>query len=276
MSSQPVSVLLAVYEGEDANHVETAIESVVEQTVSPDEIVVVKDGPLTPPLDETLSAWQEDHPSLFEFVELEENEGLGVALRTGIEHCSNDLVARMDADDISHPERFETQLRYFEENPKTDVVGGYVAEFEGDVSNAERVRTVPTDPKTLAKKARFRCPMNHPTVMYRRDAVLDAENYRGLRSMQDYDLWARMLLKGKVLANVPDVLVYARAGEDLYRRRGGLDYVKIEYGLQRDFLEWGFVSSPVFAANMAFRTAIRLMPNELRGWLYSTFLRSGT
>ncbi|WP_323173746.1 glycosyltransferase [Natrialba sp. PRR66] len=273
MIDESISVLLSIYEGENADHVDAAIESIVEQSVPPTEIVVVKDGPLTSSLDQTLSVWGSEYPSLFEFVEFEENRGLGIALREGIQHCSNELVARMDADDIAHLDRLETQLRFFKQYPDTDVVGGYVAEFEGDISNSDRVRTVPTDSEQLAKKARFRCPMNHPTVMYRRAAVLDVGNYRGFRSMQDYDLWARMLLAGKVLRNVPEVLVYARAGDELYRRRGGINYLKIEYQLQRDFLRRGFVSMPVFAMNMASRTAVRFMPNKLREWIYSSFLR---
>ncbi|WP_266081629.1 glycosyltransferase [Haladaptatus caseinilyticus] len=274
MTEESISVLMSVYRGEKADHVNAAIESIVEQSVSPDEIVVVKDGPLTADLDRILLEWRSEHPSLFKFVELEKNQGLGVALREGIQQCSYDLIARMDSDDIAHPDRLKTQLDFLKTNPEADVVGGYVAEFEGSVSNVKRVRTVPSDPHKLAKWARFRCPMNHPTVMYRREAVLDSGNYRGLRSMQDYDLWGRMLLCEKVLCNIPEVLVYARAGEDLYRRRGGLEYVQIEYQLQRDFLDWGFVSIPVFAANVASRTAVRFMPNQIREWIYSKFLRS--
>jgi len=154
-----------------------------------------------------------------------------------------------------------------------DVVGGYVAEFEDDAESPHAVREVPTDHDDIARRAKTRSPMNHVTTMFRRDAVLSAGNYRSTDPLEDYDLWVRILLDGATLANVPAVLVKVRAGPEMYRRRGGLRYACQELALQARFRRWGFVGVGTFLANSVARIGIRLLPNAVRGKLYSMFLR---
>ena len=275
----PFSVLLSTYEGDSATELSAAIESVVEQTVAPSEIVLVEDGPLSEDLRACVDEWLDARPELFVVHRLQTNRGLGRALREGVRACSNDVIARMDSDDVCVDTRFETQLRYLDRHPDVDAVGGYMAEFDeapdadaaGD--GGRRVRTVPIDPAAVRRTAKFRSPINHPTVMYRKEAVLSAGNYRSLRSMQDYDLWVRMLVDGATITNLPEVLVQTRAGDELYTRRGGLEDARIDYRLCRDFLRIGFIGYPTFALNLAARLLVRALPNGVRATIYRRLLR---
>ncbi|MFC6752976.1 glycosyltransferase [Halorubrum tibetense] len=273
MSDPQFSVLIATYEGDDADDLERAIRSVIDQTVRPDEVVVVEDGPVTPALDGVLDELMAEYPGLLRRTSLSRNQGLGAALNHGVETCSHEWVARMDSDDVAVADRFERQLEYISEHPETDVVGGYIGEFSEDPTTIETVREVPATPEEVRSAARFRCPLNHPTVLFRRSAVLGVGNYRPLRSMQDYDLWMRMLAAGHTLANVPTVLVKCEAGEDLFNRRGGLAYAKTETRLQYEFLRLGAISLPVFFLNICARIPLRLLPNGVRSVVYRTFLR---
>lgn len=130
--SSPFSVLLPVYGGDDPQHLDTAITSVAEQTLVPDEILVVQDGPIPGSLEAVLRAWTDDYENTFRVHEIETNQGLGNALREGVRACSHDYIARMDADDISVPDRFETQMAFLEDHPDVDIVGGYLTEFGSD------------------------------------------------------------------------------------------------------------------------------------------------
>lgn len=273
MVCSPVSVLISVYANEDAEHLRLALNSVLEQTYPPNEIVLVKDGLLTSSLDSVIDEMKDYHPEMFKTVSLSENRGLGKALQIGLEHCTDGLVARMDADDISVSDRFEKQVAFMSENPDVDVVGGYIGEFEDDDGRIQNVREVPNQPKTIAKKARFRSPLNHPTVMFRREAVRSVGGYQDRRLMQDYDLWVRLLVNDYKLANIPEILVKSRAGRELYQRRGGWDYARMELQLQRAFLEIGFISWPIFVFNLVLRLPIRLLPNRVRAFLYESVLR---
>jgi len=273
MTGLCVSVLMSVYEGENPKSLNTSIRSVINQTRTPDEFVIVKDGPLTPELNRTLDQWKSNHPSIIAFLELDKNRGLGAALRAGVKSCSHRLVARMDADDIAVEDRFERQVQYLTDNPEVDVVGGYVSEFTGSPSSTDPVRSVPTNRHQVRPAARFRCPVNHPTAMFRRESVLNVGNYRPFRSMQDYDLWMRMLSQGYVIENISDVLVKCRAGNDLYRRRGGFSYAHLEAKLQFEFLQMGAITFPFFVFNLFCRVPIRLVPNWVRSLLYRRFLR---
>ena len=267
------SVLIATYEGDDPDDLARAIRSVIDQTVQPDEVLVVADGPLTTELDGVLSDLRDEYPDRLQLTSLSENQGLGAALNHGVKACAHEWIARMDSDDVAVGDRFERQIEYISTNPETDLVGGYIGEFPEDPSAIETIREVPTTPEEVRSVARFRCPLNHPTVMFRRSTVLAVGNYRPLRSMQDYDLWMRMIAAGYTLANIPVVLVKCEAGEDLFDRRGGLSYARIEARLQYEFLRLGVISLPVFFVNICARIPLRLVPTRVRGAVYRTFLR---
>lgn len=272
----PFSVLLPVYEGAEKGRFEAALSSITDQTIPPDEIIVVKDGPLTDELDRVLQQTRDVEGDLIRVVSISRNVGLGRALNIGLEQCSHSIVARMDADDVSKPDRFEQQLHYLVANPQTAVVGGYIGEAETASGSINHVRTVPTDRERLEEMATTRCPLNHPTVMFRKEAIEEVGGYADMRSMQDYELWARMLSEGYVLANIPEILVTTDAGDDVYDRRGGIDYVRAEIALQRRFLEMGHVTPVQAAYNLAMRVPVRFLPHKVRKLLYQTLLRDAS
>ncbi|GAA0512533.1 Glycosyl transferase family 2 [Halorubrum aquaticum] len=274
MSDRQFSVLIATYEGDDLDDLSRALQSVIDQTVRPDEIVVVADGPLTAELEATLDDFESAHPDLFSRTALSTNQGLGAALNHGVETCSHEWIARMDSDDLAVEDRFEQQLDYLGDNPETDVLGGYIGEFDRDPDDLNQIREVPTTCEDIASMGRFRCPMNHPSVMFRRSAVIEAGNYRSLRSMQDYELWMRMLSQGYTLENVPTVLVKCHAGDDLYYRRGGISYAKLDYAVQKRLLQMGSITFHRFMLNLLIRLPIRLLPACIRGVLYKQVLRN--
>ena len=273
MTDSPISVLISVYENDDPAHFQTAIESILQQTLEPNEVVIVTDGPLTQKLDRVIDSYRYQYPELLQIVSLSTNQGLGEALRTGLLACSHDFVARMDADDISLPERFEIQVEYLKSNPNVDVVGSHVGEFQDDPEEIETVRSVPSSAKKVESMASLRSPTNHPSVMFRRQSVLRAGNYRPLQLMQDYELWMRMLSQGYTIKNIPQILVKCRAGEDLYHRRGGLSYARLEFSLQTSFRRWGMLTNVQFVRNVFCRVPIRLFPSWIRGHIYKTMLR---
>lgn len=268
-----LSVLLPVYNGDVPELLDTAIESVFTQTHLPDEIVLVRDGPLTPELDAVINEWRKDDRIPITRVTLSKNVGLGGALREGMKHCDSEYVARMDSDDISVPERFERQTRYLQEHPEVDLLGGYIAEFSGDPDNILARREVPTAHELIAQMARFRSPFNHATMVMRTETVLSAGNYRAVNYMEDWDLWSRMLLNGAIAANLPEVLLKVRAGDDMYRRRGGTGYTQAEFNRQIEFLQRGFVTPGQFLRNIIVRVPIRVIPDRIRGFIYQRYLR---
>ncbi len=265
---------MSVYEGDSPEHFRTALESVFEQTLEPTEVVVVTDGPLTTELEGALKSFEKKYPKQLIVHSLSDNQGLGVALCEGVKACSHDLVARMDADDIAVSDRFERQIAYFDSNHEVDVVGGHVGEFSTDPDKILQVRKVQINPEEIRASSRFRCPVNHPTVMFRRKSVLDAGNYRSYRSMQDYELWMRMLSKGYQIANLDAVLVKFRTEGSLDERRGGLEYLKTELSIFYYLYRIGAISLPVLFINIAIRVPVRLLPGSLRAWLYKQVLRS--
>jgi len=274
MGTDSFSVVFTTYGGDDPAEVRTALDSIVDQTVVPDEIVIVEDGPVPDPLSDTIATFGRDHPELVAIYSLSENCGHGKALQIGVEQCSHEFVAIMDADDISVRKRFERQLSYLEDNPDVDLVGGYIAEFDKDPEDVVSIRTVPLSPEAVERKARYRNPVNQTTAMFRRSSVINAGNYRGVARMEDYDLWGRMLANGATIANVPEVLAKVRGGTAMHSRRGGLEYAREEVRQQWSFLRIGFVSVPVFVLNLLIRIPVRLLSNRVRGLIYERLLRT--
>jgi len=268
-----LSVLLPVYRNDHPEHLETSINSIVTQTRQPEELVIVQDGPIPDSLDEVVRNSKIESDLAVKIVRLERNSGLGTALRVGMRHCESEYVARMDADDLAVPHRFETQMNFLESNPEIDIVGSYITEFADSSEETLALRKVPTDHESIAKMARFRSPFNHGTVVLRRDMAMKAGNYRTVDRMEDWDLWSRMLLAGALGANIPEVLLKVRAGESLYERRGGWEYAREEIRQQVDFLRREFVTSGQFVRNLLLRVPLRCLPNSARGIIYKRFAR---
>ena len=205
---------------------------------------------------------------------LTKNCGLGEALRQGVLKCSNELIARMDADDISLPDRFEKQLAYFEKHPNTAVLGGRIQEIDGNTLQPVAIRDVPLTDAEIKKYIKTRSPFNHMTVMYKKSAVLAAGNYLPFHLIEDYYLWARMSAQGYEMANLPDIVLNARVDGAMYGRRGGLKYFKSNYLMSKKLRELGLISMPLHLFNTAVRFCVQvLMPNSVRGYFYKKVLR---
>lgn len=266
--STPFTLLLPVYRGDDPRHLETAFRSTVhEQLRRPDEVVVVQDGHVGPELASTLERLESGSPVPVRRLRLSHNVGLAQALQCGLAACSHDVVARMDADDISLPHRFLVQLPEIEAG--ADLVGAAILEFEGDGRQSAGVlRVPPTGAAAIAETARWRNPFNHPTVVYRRTAVLSAGGYRELPFMEDYWVFTRMIANGARVVNLPDALVRYRIDAGAYERKGGLRQLRSEVRLQRRLRSEGFTTVGQGLRNVTVRGGYRLVPAPLRRRAY--------
>ena len=267
------SVLMSVYKNEDPKHFIDSLESILNQTIKPSEIVLVRDGQVPKELQEIIDRYVNTY-DFFNYIPLEENSGLGNALNIGLLHTKYDLVARMDTDDIATENRFELQLDYFNQNPDTSICGGQILEFIDNPENIVAKRELPLTHNDICRFLKGRCPFNHMTVMFKKADVLKAGNYQPFLFMEDYYLWCRMYLNGAVFANLNESLVLARVGEDMYRRRGGFNYFKSGYRLEKFKLQNKIVGMFEFLKRVSMRFVIQvLMPNALRGWVLKTFCR---
>lgn len=269
------SVLMSVYKNDNPVHFRIAVESVtINQTLPPNEVVIVVDGPVPDELASTIKTFENEIPYI-EVHRLSHNGGLGNALRVGVTHCSHELIARMDADDISVADRFEKQLSYMIEHPEISVLGGQISEFIGKEDNIVGYRNVPLNIDECRKYYQDRDPLNHMTVMFRKSAVLDVGNYQPWHLDEDTYLWGRILKKGYEIANLPDVLVNVRVGDAMYARRGGWKYFKSDTGILKWKLENGLTSKSRFLYNYLIRFIVQvLMPNSVRAWFFKKILRN--
>lgn len=266
------SVLLSLYQKEHPSHLRQSLNSLFSQTLLPDEIILVKDGPLTAELDTIVSDYATRHPIL-KVIPLPKNQGLGKALNEGLKHCSFELVARMDTDDIAKPDRFEKQVKVFEEHPELDLVGAWIDEFEGTSQHVLSVRKVPETLEEILAYCRKRCPVNHPVVMFRKSAVQAAGGYQHFPLFEDYYLWVRMLKNGAKFYNIQESLLYFRISPDMFKRRGGWKYAMDELRFQGVMRKMGMIGWKRFLMNVAIRFPGRIIPNGLRRFLYKKLMR---
>lgn len=267
------SVLLAVYKNDKSEYLIDAFESVINQTVQPEEILIMQDGPIAEELTKTIQKYKERYPQLFTHLVNEQNLGLGLTLARGVKACRNELIARMDADDIACPKRFELQVNEFLKDSELDLVGGYIEEFEKTPEKIVSVRQVPLEETKIKRRIKTRSPFNHVTVMFKRSSVMKAGNYSDLRNTQDYNLWAKMLHIKCVMRNIPDTLVWVRVGNGMYERRGGKEYMKEEKEMQQLLLNYEMINKFQYWRNLLVRNTVRQLGSPARKFLYMHFLR---
>lgn len=267
------SVLMSVYKNDNPQFLKESIESIINQTITTNDFVIVKDGKLTSQLDYIIQEYVNIYPEVFNIVELEENVGLGKALSIGIDYCKNEFVARMDADDFSIKNRIEKELEYLEKHIDVDLIGTQSFEFTNDIRSPLQYNTFPVDHESIVKYAHSRNPYSHPSVIFKKSKVLEAGNYQDAYLCEDYDLWIRMIQNGCKCANLNEYLFAVRVSEDFFKRRGGVKYVKSINNLMKRNMKNGFFTKKDYFKNIAVRSTVYLMPNNLRSFVYTKFLR---
>lgn len=251
---------MSVYYKEKKEHFIQSIESMLNQTLPPNEFIIVKDGKLTRELDEVVKEFESKNPGLFKIVQLEKNIGLGKALDIGLDFCSNELVARMDADDISLPERCEKQVEAFAADPMLSIIGTFIDEFYDNPQNIVSSRIVPTNDYEIKKFMKRRSPFNHPTVMYRKSDVLRCGGYGKMRKKQDLDLFSRMINNGCKSKNIDESLLLFRSDENNFKRRKSFSYCKSYIEVQFEIWKRGHCSFSDLAFVTLGQVSMFLMP----------------
>lgn len=268
------SVLMSVYVKEKADYLDCSIKSIlVNQTQRPDEFVLVCDGPLIPQLDEIIRKYEEQFPDVFLVYRTEKNQGLGKALNYGLSKCKNEIIIRADSDDICDPERIKLQYEYLLANPDIAVVSSYIDEFDDDWKKPKNLKTLPLTSDELAKMAKFRNPINHMAAAFRRDIILNIGSYRHLPYIEDYELWVRTIINGYKLGNIDRVLVHARVGNGMVKRRGNRQYITSWRELSKYMLANKMINRQEYARNMLAVRAFVYMPSGLKEFVYKRILR---
>ena len=268
------SVLLSVYAKEKAEYFKQCLNSVFLSTVKPSEVVIVKDGPVNEELEKVIEDFCRVYNTI-KVVGLEKNSGLGIALNEGLKHCENELVARMDTDDICVSDRFEKQLKAFENNAGVSVVGGYITEFIDSPENIISTRKVPCSTEEIKNFGKNRNPINHVTVMFKKQDIQSVGGYRKVKDIgyEDYDLWIRLIVSGKQLINIDDVLVNVRVGNDMYKRRGDKKRLATALYFRKKMWEIGYCSFGEFIISAVKTIAFSCAPAFVRKYAYKVLLR---
>ena len=266
------SVSMCVYGKDNPEWFKTAVDSAIQQSQKPNEVVLVVDGPVPAELDAIIKEYEA--LDFFKVIRFAKNTGHGNARRRGIENCSNDIIALMDADDICVPGRFEKQLAVFESDETLDILGGNISEFIDEPQNVVAQRIVYASDDEIKQDMKRRCPMNQMTVMFKKGSVQRVGGYVDWYCDEDYYLWLRMYLAGMRFGNISETLVNVRVGKEMYRRRGGVKYFRSEAKLQKFMLTNKIISFPRYIINITKRLIVQvLLPNKLRGWVFKKMAR---
>lgn len=271
------SIAMAVYKNDAPDYLRDALKSVIDQTLKPNEIVIVGDGPISEECKKTIEDMS--HKAKHEGIDLvflpqEENNGLGASLRLAVEHCRYDYIARMDADDLALPYRFEKQMKCFDEDPELSIVGGMITEFEGSPENIMDKRVLPLSDSEIKEFMKSRCGVNHVTVIFKKADLLKAGNYNDEYRQEDYYLWARMIKAGCKFRNIPDIVVNVRSGRDQFARRSGGSYYRDHMEIFKYMRREGIITYPRLVYNGIVRGLVQyVFPNRLRTFTYQHMLR---
>ena len=261
------ALLMSVYKGDNPVHFEEAFNSITSQTLLPNEIILVQDGPVDEALDRAIYDFVNNEIANVTLIKLEKNLGLGSALAEGMKYVTCDYIARMDSDDISDPSRFETQNSYLKDNPDISVLGSYITEFNPQ-TQSRRLRKVPTEFKLMKKYIKYRSPLNHVSVIFKKDDVNKAGGYESVLRYEDFYLWSKMIALGLKIANIPLSLVDVRAGDDLIKRLNGVDAFNKDLFFFKKLYNKGFIPYHVFCINIFIRLITRLMPIRITSLIY--------
>lgn len=269
------SVLMSVYKKDNSIFFKQSLESIMSQTLMPNEIILVKDGMLTEELENVIKKYQNNYPNLFKIVSLTSNKGLANALNEGMRIAKYSIIARMDSDDICIPNRFEIQINYLVEN-ELDIVGGQIIEFSKGIEDVVSIRKVPTSHDKMVKFMKFRSPFSHPTIVIKKQVYDELQGYDVNIFPEDYDFFVRAYLAGFKFGNVKENVLYFRLGENLseaIKRRWGFKYASNEIKLYYRFLSCRFFSFFEFSKAILLKVPLRILPFPLYKYIYFKFSR---
>lgn len=268
------SFLMTCYIKSKVDEFITAVDSMVNQTLPPEQLVIVCDGAITDELNDVINKYNNANPDLFTIVRLDKNVGQGLAARAGTEYCRNEFIARMDSDDVCDIDRCRKQIEYMVNNTDIDVVGSNIAEFMGDINNIVAIREVPQNNEEIVKYMKSRCPMNNVTVMIKKSSLEKAGGYMHWWLNEDSYLWVRMYLAGCRFYNFQENLVKVRVGADMYARRGGYKYYKSERDLYKFMYKNKVINWFQYQKVKFIRFTVQvLMTNRMRQWFFTKFAR---
>ena len=266
------SVLMSVYIKENPAFLKEAVESILHQTLQPSEVVIVEDGPLTPELYQVLEELEAQSSIPIKRCPLEQNRGLGLALKYGVTQCQYDVIARMDTDDIAVEDRFEQQFKLME-TENLDLLGGHIAEFIDQPDEIVSYRRVPIKHEDIIVYQRMRSAFNHMTVMFKKEMVLKAGNYEDGLYMEDDLLWLNVISAGARTGNVDQILCKVRVGAGMFERRGGLRYLKLYRQARKRMHERGQISYGEYLKSVLIQVVVALCPGFIRQFIFLKLLR---
>ncbi len=269
-----LSVLMSVYNQEDATFLKDSLSSVFQQTYPIDQLVLVCDGKLSEDLETVISTFEEQYPDILQLVRKEKNEGLGLALHDGLQYCRNEWVARMDSDDISLPNRFEKQMTYIKDNPETDVLGTSIWEFNSKEGQTAYQRLLPEHHQDIINFAKTRNPLNHSTILFRKSKVLSVGSYVDFPYFEDYHLIVRLIQANAIFHNLQEPLLNFRFNRKTLARRQGDEYVEKEKRFMKECYRLNFLSKWEYYRNSKGRKLLRMLPTNLLRWVYRNILRT--
>jgi len=260
------SVLMSLYDKEKPNYLHDCFESLAQQTLTASEIVVVFDGPISNELSAVVNLWQAKLP--IKVIKLAKNVGLGNALNAGFQACNNEIIIRMDTDDICVKERFDKQMAAFNDDETLALVGGFIEEYDSELQYSSGIRSVPLSQHEIQQYAKLKNPFNHMTVAFKKSAISKVGGYIDHPFMEDYNLWLRMISSKLPMSNLAEVLVKARAGDDMVNRRRGMNYINSEWKLAKHKFNLRIQSLPASFATFIIRALPRLLPLKLIKSIY--------
>ena len=268
------TVLVPVYAKEKAENFKLALDSILNQTLFPNEILIIEDGKLGEDLEAIVEKVEKQYSDIVRVIRLEMNIGIGKVRALGVEECKYEWLAFMDSDDISLPDRFEKQITYIKQHPDIDMLGGQVTEFDTTPDNIISKRIMPLEHNEIYEFAKFRNPMNNVSIMFKKSLALKIGNYKIDYGFEDYEFIVRYLFNGYKVENIPDILVNVRSGQWMMNRRQGLEYFfKYEYVCMKAFWDMGFINYWEFLRNVLLKFPLRVMPNWMRNLIYKKVLR---
>lgn len=261
-----ISVLMTVYSGSNPYYLDVAIESLLDQTYKASEIIIMINGKIDGECEDVLNRFG----NKIKVYRIKNNKGQGHALSTGLEKCKYDLVAIHSDYDIAMPDRFEKQVRYFEHHD-VDILGGQILEIHNKTNELFGIRKVPLRDGEIRAYMRTRCPFNHPTVMFKREKILEVGNYPDIRYMADYALWIQAY--DLRMANINDVLAKVRVDNSLLKKKSSFKYIASIRKVEHMLHERGIINWIEMEFNILSRSFVALLPNFIRKRIYKHVLR---